>query len=62
VVPVVYARSIRPSAGFGKDKIVRIGLVGLTGEATVPIDVTLKLPRAPKRVLVNANGEVLARD
>jgi hypothetical protein len=47
---------------FGKDEIARIGMVGLTGEATVPIDVTLKLPKAPKRVLVNANGEVLARE
>jgi hypothetical protein len=47
---------------FGKDEIALIGKVGLTGEATVPIDVTLKLPKAPKRALVNAYGEVLARD
>jgi len=47
---------------FGKNEITRIGLLGMTGEATVPIDVKLKLPKAPKRVLVNANGEVLARD
>jgi len=47
---------------LGKNEVTRIGMVGLTGEATVPIDVTLKLPKAPRRVLVNANGEVLARD
>jgi hypothetical protein len=47
---------------LGKNEVTRIGLLGLTGEATVPIDVTLKLPKAPRRVLVNANGEVLARD
>ena len=47
---------------FGKNEVTRIGMLGLTGEATVPIDVKLKLPKAPKRVLVNANGEILARD
>jgi hypothetical protein len=34
----------------------------MMGEATVPIDVTLKLPKAPKRAVVNSHGEVLARD
>jgi hypothetical protein len=47
---------------LGKNEVTRIGMVGMTGEATVPIDVKLKLPKAPKRVLVNAHGEVLARD
>jgi hypothetical protein len=47
---------------FGKNEVARIGMLGLTGEATVPIDVKLKLPKAPKKVLVNAYGEVLARD
>jgi hypothetical protein len=47
---------------LGKKDVIRIGMVGMTGEATVPIDVTLKLPKAPKRLLVNANGEVLARE
>lgn len=47
---------------FGKNEITRIGMVGMTGEATVPIDVKLKFPKAPKRALVNAHGEVLARD
>jgi peptidase M1-like protein len=47
---------------YGKNEVVRIGMVGMTGEAAVPIDVTLKLPKAPKRALANALGEVLARD
>jgi len=47
---------------FGKNDVVRIGMLGMTGESTVPIDATLKLPKAPKRALVNAHGEVLARD
>lgn len=47
---------------FGKNDVVRIGMLGMTGESTVPIDVTMKLPKSPKRALVNAFGEVLARD
>ena len=47
---------------FAKNETTRIGAVGMTGEATVPIDVKLKLPKAPKRVLVNPLGEILARD
>ncbi|HVR97965.1 MAG TPA: M1 family aminopeptidase [Thermoanaerobaculia bacterium] len=47
---------------FGKDDVVRIGMIRMTGETTAPVDATLKLPKAPKRVLVNAFGEVLARD
>src|SRR5947209_13717109 len=47
---------------FGKNEVARIGVVPMKGEATVPIDVKLKLPKAPKKILVNAYGEVLARD
>ena len=47
---------------LGKNEIARIGAIGMTGEATVPIDVKLKLPKEPRRVLINAYGEVLARD
>lgn len=47
---------------FGKGNIARLGMLGMTGEATVPIDVKIKLPRAPKRVVINAGGEVLARE
>ncbi|HEX3552606.1 MAG TPA: M1 family aminopeptidase [Thermoanaerobaculia bacterium] len=47
---------------FGKNEVARIGVIPMRGEATVPIDVKLKLPKAPRKVLVNAYGEVLARD
>jgi hypothetical protein len=47
---------------LGKNEVVRIGMIGMTGEATVPVDVKLKLPKTPKRAMVNAYGEVLARD
>jgi peptidase M1-like protein len=47
---------------FGKNDVVPIARIGMKGEATVPIDVKLKLPKSPKRVLVNALGEVLARE
>jgi hypothetical protein len=56
-------RSLVPlQVEVGKNEILRIGSIGMTGEATVPVDVKLKLPKPPKRALVNANGEVLARD
>jgi hypothetical protein len=32
------------------------------GEATVPVDVQIALPKKPKRALINARGEVLARE
>ncbi|HEX2223097.1 MAG TPA: M1 family aminopeptidase, partial [Thermoanaerobaculia bacterium] len=47
---------------FGKNELFQLGKVGMTGEATVPIDIKVKLPKAPKRVTVNALGEVLARE
>jgi len=61
-VPKDFRTLVPIQLDFGKNEVTRIGMLGLTGEATVPIDVKLKLPKAPKRVLVNANGEVLARD
>ncbi|HEY0556494.1 MAG TPA: hypothetical protein VGG20_19725 [Thermoanaerobaculia bacterium] len=61
-VPNTFRALVPIQVELGKNDVIRIGAVGMTGEATVPIDVKLKLPKAPKRVLVNANGEVLARD
>ena len=61
-VPKDFRTLVPVQVDFGKNDIVRIGMLGMTGEATVPIDATLKLPKAPKRALVNAHGEVLARD
>ncbi len=61
-VPKDFHALIPVQIDFGKNEVTRIGLVGMTGEATVPIDLKLKLPKAPKRVVVNAFGEILARD
>jgi hypothetical protein len=61
-VPKDFRTLIPIQIEFGKHEVVRIGRLGLTGEATVPVDVTLELPRAPRRALANANGEVLARE
>ena len=47
---------------FGKNELARVGLVPVVGEASVPIDVKLKLPKKPRKAFVNAHGEVLARD
>ncbi|HEX4862434.1 MAG TPA: M1 family aminopeptidase [Acidimicrobiales bacterium] len=61
-VPKNFRALVPIQVELGKNDVIRIGAVGMTGEASVPIDVKLKLPKAPKRVLVNANGEILARD
>ncbi len=61
-VPKDFHTLVPVQLDFGKNEVTRIGLLGMTGEATVPIDLKLKLPKAPKRVVVNALGEVLARD
>lgn len=47
---------------FSKTESARVGLLPLVGEATVPVDVQLALPKKPKRALINARGEVLARE
>jgi hypothetical protein len=47
---------------FSKTESARVGVLPLVGEATVPVDVQLALPKKPKRALINARGEVLARD
>lgn len=47
---------------FGKNETATIGLVPMKGESAIPVDVKVKLPKKPKKVLVNAHGEVLARE
>ena len=47
---------------FDKNAVVRVGLLPMVGESSVPVDVKLKLPKRPKRVLINAHGDILARD
>ncbi|HVR09577.1 MAG TPA: M1 family aminopeptidase [Thermoanaerobaculia bacterium] len=47
---------------FDRAQFVRVGLLPMVGKATVPVDVTLKPPKKPRGVLINARSEVLARD
>jgi hypothetical protein len=47
---------------FGKNETARIGMLPLIGEASIPVDVKLKLPKKARKAYVNAHGEVLARD
>jgi len=46
---------------FGDDLLVRVGRVALTGAQTQPVTQELELPRAPRRVVINARHDVLAR-
>ena len=45
-----------------KGEVTRVGLIPLSGRTTVPVDLTVSLPRAPEHVLVNALHDVLYRD
>lgn len=47
---------------FSKTESARVGMVPMVGDATVPVNVELALPKKPKRAMVNARGEVLARE
>jgi hypothetical protein len=47
---------------FGKGELARVGGIRMVGNATVPVDASLRLPKKPKRALVNAAGDVLARE
>ncbi|HYX23288.1 MAG TPA: M1 family aminopeptidase, partial [Thermoanaerobaculia bacterium] len=45
---------------LGKNQTARVGLVPLVGEASVPVDLKVKLPKKAVKALINAHGEVLA--
>jgi hypothetical protein len=47
---------------FDKGQVVRVGLLPLVGTAARPVDVTVKPPKKPRGVVINAHGEVLVRD
>lgn len=47
---------------FGKNETARVGMVPMVGETSVPVDVKLKLPKKPRKAMLNAHGEVLARE
>jgi hypothetical protein len=45
-----------------KGQYFRVGLIPMIGDSTTPIDTKLKLPRRPKRALINVHGDILARE
>jgi len=47
---------------LGKGELARVGTLPMVGTISRPIELTVKLPKKPRRALVNARGEVLARD
>jgi aminopeptidase N len=47
---------------LGKNETARVGLLPMVGEASMPVDVKLKLPKKARRAFLNAHGEVLARE
>ena len=47
---------------LGKNETARVGLVPMVGETSKPVDVKLKLPKKAHKALINAHGEVLARE
>lgn len=40
---------------------MRIGVIPMKGATTVPVQLSLKLPKKPRKITVNALHEVLAR-
>jgi hypothetical protein len=47
---------------LGKSEVAHIGSLRMTGRTTIPIDLTMRMPREPKRAVLNANHDVLYRD
>lgn len=47
---------------FGKGELARIGAIRMVGSASVPVDASLRLPKKPRKALINAAGDVLARE
>ncbi|MGH9366228.1 MAG: M1 family metallopeptidase, partial [Thermoanaerobaculia bacterium] len=49
-------------AEFGKGEIARLGVLSLVGSTTQLINATIRLPKEPKGLLLNAYHDVLSRD
>ena len=47
---------------LSKTETARIGLLPLVGESSSQVDLRVKLPKKARKALVNARGEILARD
>lgn len=61
-VPEDFRSAAHVYADFGKGEIARIGSVRLAGKMTLPVDITLKLPKEPKKIVLNAMHDVLTRN
>jgi len=47
---------------FDKGDIARLGSIVLSGVATVPANSEIRLPKKPKRLIINAYRDILSRD
>ena len=54
-----FAMGVPVYIDFGKERYVRFGLVPLVGNTTVPYSGQIAFPSKPKRLLINANEDVL---
>jgi len=61
-VPEDFRSAAHLYADFGKGEIAHIGSVRLTGKTTQALDITLKLPKEPKKIVLNAMHDVLTRN
>jgi hypothetical protein len=57
-----FASLVHVYAEFAKGELAHLGSLSVVGSATTPVDVTVKLPKAPKRIVLNAFHDVLSRD
>ena len=46
---------------FGDNRVQKLGVIPLNGPATQKLSVDVQLPQKPRRVLINARNDVLAR-
>ncbi|MBK5258829.1 MAG: hypothetical protein JJE51_04490 [Thermoanaerobaculia bacterium] len=49
-------------ADLGKEGVFQIGAIRLVGTTSQPLDMQVPMPKVPKRIMVNAFHDVLARD
>ncbi len=61
-VPPTFRALVALYFDFGKGSVARFGTLAMVGSVEKPVDVTLEVARKPRRVVLNARHEVLARD
>lgn len=47
---------------LAKGEMAHLGTLRMTGRTTLPVEVTMRIPREPKRIILNANHDVLSRN